>query len=366
MRILYVATVSGTINAFLIPHIRMLIEQGHTVDIACCITNPIDQTIYKYGCKVHEISFSRSPLNNKNIIAYKELKKIISDGKYNIVHTHTPVASFVTRLVCKNIKETKVFYTAHGFHFYKGASIKNWFVYYFIEKWLSKYTDTLITINKEDFERAKKKLKAKRIEYIPGVGLEVEKFMNIKVDKLRKRNEIGVPKDAFTILSVGELNKNKNHEVVIRAFAKLNNSNLHYVICGKGTIEPALKILASDLNVGDRVHLLGFRADIAEICKSSDLFVFPSFREGLPVSMMEAMATGLPVICSDIRGNVDLISDQEGSFLFNPIDAEQLAIHISKVIEDDNIRIKMGTTNKKRIQKYSLSNVLEKIKMIYK
>ena len=149
MKILYVSTVSGTINSFLIPHIEMLLKLGHQVDIACNVRREISSSLFEKGCRVYNISFSRSPINKTNLKAYKTLKKLVQNEKYDLVHTHTPVASAITRLVCKNIKGTKVFYTAHGFHFHKGAPLKNWLIYYPLEKWLAKYTDTLITINKE-------------------------------------------------------------------------------------------------------------------------------------------------------------------------------------------------------------------------
>lgn len=365
MKFLYVTTVSGTLNAFLVTHIKMLADYGHTVDVACRITNPIDREIYEYGRNVYEINFSRSPMSTENYYAYKDLKSLIKKGKYDIVHTHTPVASAITRLACKNIKGTKVFYTAHGFHFHKGAPHKNWVIYYPLEKWLAKYTDTLITINKEDYERAKKKFKPKRVEYMPGVGLDTDKFINLIVNKKEKRQEIGVPQDSFVILSVGELNKNKNHEVVIRAIAKLNNPKIHYMICGRGSLEAYLEKLSKELGVEENLHLLGFRKDISEMCKISDLFVFPSFREGLPVSLMEAMAAGLPVVCSNIRGNSDLIENGKGGYLVDPEDIDGFANYISAMIADSRSRSEFSGFNSKKIENYSNDDILCELNEIY-
>jgi len=365
MRVLYVSTISNTINAFMIPHIKMLFEQGHHVDIACNIEREIDKGLVKLGCRVHDISFSRSPLNKNNIKAYRDLKKLVIDGKYDLVHTHTPVASAITRLVCKNIKGAKVFYTAHGFHFHKGAPLKNWLIYYPLEKWLAKYTDTLITINKVDYERAKSKFKAKKVEYIPGVGLDIDKFRNVVVDKKAKRQEIGVPQDSIIILSVGELNKNKNHEVVIRAIAKINNATIHYVICGKGPLESYLNNLAVELGIGKNVHLLGFRPDVPEIYKVSDVFVFPSYREGLPVSLMEAMAAGLPIVCSNIRGNSDLIEDQVSGFTFNPFSVEEISSKIDLILDSPKKRINYTVNNKDKVDKSSIKSILNSLNKIY-
>jgi glycosyltransferase involved in cell wall biosynthesis len=365
MKILYVSTISNTINAFMIPHIQMLIDKGHSVDIACSVQKDINKRMIKQGCKVFDISFSRSPLKKSNVKAYRDLKDLIVGQKYDLVHTHTPVASAITRLVCKNIKGTKVFYTAHGFHFHKGAPLKNWLIYYPLEKWLAKYTDTLITINKEDYKRAKSKFKAKRVEYIPGVGLDIDKFKNIVVDKVGKRQEFGLPEDAFVVLSVGELNKNKNHEIIIRAIAKLNNPNIHYVICGKGPLESYLKKLSTELRIEENVHFLGYRKNIAEICKVSDIFAFPSFREGLGIAALEAMACGLPIITSNVHGIVDYSIDGETGYTADSNDINQFATNIDKLISNPTVRKEISNKNKNLVNKYSIDHSIKCLYEIY-
>lgn len=365
MKILYVTTISNTVNAFLIPHIKMLVEEGHEVDVAFNIVNEVSPEIYENGCKVYDVPFQRSPLSTDNFRAYAALKKIIKDEKYNIVHTHTPVASVITRLVCKNLKDVKVFYTAHGFHYYKGAPLLNWILYYPIEKWLSNYTNVLITINKEDYALAQKSFNAGKVEYVPGVGLDIDKINSVKVDKKLKRKEIGVPNDCFLLLSVGELNKNKNHEVVIKALAQINDSNIHYIVCGQGKLEKYLKDLSRKLGVDRQVHLLGYRKDIIEICKASDLFVFPSLREGLPVSLMEAMVCGLPIVCSNIRGNSDLVEENKGGYLVNANDTREIVNRIYRLYSDYNLRIKYGIINSNKIKCYGMKNIIIKLKYIY-
>lgn len=365
MKILYVTTISNTVNAFLIPHIKMLIDEGYQVDVAFNIEQEVKSEIYELGCKIHQLPFQRSPLKKDNLIAYKKLKHIIISESYDLVHTHTPVASAIVRWACGNLNNVQVFYTAHGFHFFKGAPFLNWLVYYPVEKWLARYTDTLITINKEDYERAKSKFKAKRVEYIPGVGIDLKQFELVEVDKNSKRNELGLPKDIFVVLSVGELNKNKNHEVVIKAIGKLNNSKIHYVICGQGQLDGYLRNLSKDLGLENQVHLLGFRKDIPDICKISDTFVFPSFREGLSVALMEAMANGLPVICSRIRGNSDLIEDKIGGYLVSPNDVEEITSAIYNLVNNYEKAIAMGKRNQKNIIDYRLDKVLAKINKYY-
>lgn len=365
MKILYVTTISNTME-FFTSHINMLLEQGHTVDMACNLVRPINYQLLNHGCKAFDIEFQRAPTNKNNYIAYKKLKKLIQDEKYDLVHTHTPVASVCARLACRNMKNVKVLYTAHGFHFFKGASLKNWLLYYSIERWLARHTDMLITINKEDYARAKKSFKAGRVEYIPGVGLDTKRFSEVVVDKSAKRKEIRVPEDAFVLLSVGELNKNKNHETVIKAVARLNNPNVYYVICGQGPLESHLRELAKELGLENQVKLLGFRRDIIEICKAVDIFVFPSYREGLPVALMEAMASGLPVICSNVRGNKDLIEEGKGGYLVEPNNTEEFQRFISLLQNNfHTLRLSMGNYNKKRIKIFDQNEVIHRMKKMY-
>lgn len=364
MKILFVTTISNTVNSFLIPCIKMLIEKGHQVDVSFNIEQEVKPEIYEMGCKIHQLPLQRSPFKKDNFKAYKMLKKIIISEKYDLVHTHTPIASAIVRLVCRNFKNVRVFYTAHGFHFYKGAPILNWLVYYPVEKWLARYTDTLITINKEDYDRANKKFKANRVEYIPGVGIDMEKFNMVEIDRDLERNKLCLPKGAFVVLSVGELNKNKNHEVVIRAIAKIGNVDIHYLICGQGRLDGYLRNLSKKLDIENQVHLLGFRKDIPNICKSSEIFAFPSYREGLSVALMEAMANGLPVVCSDIRGNKDLI-DNKGGYLIEPIDVDGFAEKILLLYEKQNRKEKIGLHNYNRTKEFELKNVLKETAKLY-
>ena len=365
MKILYVTTISNTVNAFLIPHIKMLIDEGHHVDVAFNIEQEVKSEINEMGCKVHVLPFQRSPLKKDNILAYKMLKSIIISEEYALVHTHTPVASAIVRLACRELFDVRVFYTAHGFHFFNGAPILNWLLYYPIEKWLSRYTDTIITINNEDYIRAQRKLKANRVEYIPGVGIDVGKLTTLSIDKESIRNKLGLSIDDFVVLSVGELNKNKNHEVIIKAIANIDNKDIHYIICGQGKLHNYLIELSKGLGVENQVHLLGYRNDITDICKMSDVFAFPSYREGLSVALMEAMANGLPIICSNIRGNSDLVKEGKGGLLVKSNNILGFSNNLKKLMLDNKLRELMKNYNQKIILDYYITSVLPKMQNIY-
>lgn len=369
MRILYVTTISLTMNSFFKPHIQMLVDEGHSVDIACNFRDlALDGLYTELGCVAHQIDFSRSPLSAGNIKAYGQLKRVIRDGNYDIVHCHTPNAAVVTRLVGRRFRRKnglKVFYTAHGFHFYKGAPKLNWMVYYPIEKFCSRYTDKLITINQEDYELAKNKFKAKEVCYVPGVGIDLSRFEGVQVDREAKRREIGVPEEAFLLLSVGELNENKNHQVVIRALAQLSNPSIHYAIAGVGDKKEYLISLADELGVSEQLHLLGYRKDIAELNHAADVFCFPSLREGLGLAAIEAMACGLPLITSNVHGINDYSRNGVSGYKCSPTDVNGFVQAIKILVNNIDIKKQMGHINLENAQKYNITQILNQIINLY-
>ncbi len=360
MRILYVTTIGLTMG-FFPKHFKMLQDAGHIVELACNTEQGLPEKCKRMGLKIHHIPFSRSPFSFANLKALKILKKLVKEGGYDIVHTHTPNASICVRIACKKLRKKglKVFYTAHGFHFYKGASKKNWLLYYPIEKICSRWTDVLITINREDYTLAQKRLRAKNVVYVPGVGIDLDKFYS----EARKRNEIRkeleIPEESMLLISIGELNNNKNHETVIKA---INGLDVYYIIAGVGDKMEYLQNLIDEQNMADRIKLLGYRTDVRDLYIASDIFVFPSFREGLSVSLMEAMASGLPCIVSRIRGNIDLI-DENGGALFSPYDVEDCREQIIEFLNKP--KKELGEYNQVKVYNFSDEQVLAKMANIY-
>ena len=369
MRILYITTVSSTINAFFKEVIQQLVTNGHSVDLACNDTNwPLHPLYADLGCVYHHVDFSRSPLSRDNLKAYKQLKDIVKKGEYDIVHCHTPNASVITRLVCKKFRKKnglKIFYTAHGFHFYKGAPLKNWMIYYPVEKLCARYTDKLITINQEDYALAQKKMKAKEVLYVPGVGVDLTRFQNVTVDKASKRSELGIPEEATVLLSVGELNENKNHQIIIRAMAQLHREDVHYVIAGVGSKSDELKELAQSLGIAERVHLLGYRKDVPELYYTADIFCFPSRREGLGLAAIEGMACGLPIVTSDKHGINDYSTDGVTGYKCDPTDVDGFAKAIGRLSDDTALRESMGKHNVELAEKYDVDHINQMMKDVY-
>lgn len=369
MKILYVVTVARTMN-FFSAHIQMLQEEGNTVELAANFSDQergLRLPMLERNCVQHHIPFSRSPFSKDNLAAYRALKKLLAQNHYDIVHTHTPNASALVRLACRKLRKsgTRVFYTAHGFHFYTGAPLKNWLIYYPVERFLSRWTDVLITMNQEDYRRAQT-FHAGRVELVHGVGIDGETFdLHWTLEqKAAKRGEFGVAEDEYMLLSVGELSHRKNHETVIQAVAELRDLPIRYFICGYGALREHLEHSICELGLEDRVKLLGSRHDIGALNQAADIFVLPSFHEGLPVALMESMAAGNPAVCSDIRGNVDLIAAGAGGILCDVDCPNQFAEAIRKLIAQPELRQQMGQYNKQAVQAFSTEKVLEEMKSI--
>lgn len=378
MRALMTATVPSMIGQFNMNNIKLLIELGYDVDVAC---NFEDHSVWSkekieqlkddldaLNVNTYHIDFERSMFKIGNHIkSYKQMKKLMNEKEYTLIHTHTPISSLITRIAFKNshiFNKCRMIYTAHGFHFFKGNNPLKNFLFKNIERYGAKYTDTLITINKEDYAAAKKfKLRKNgTVEYVPGVGIDIDKINSIQGNKEELCKELNIPSDSILLLSVGELSKRKNHEVILYSLSQLSE-NIHYIICGQGQLENYLLDLARKLEVTSRFHLLGYRTNIPQIMKSCDIFVFPSLQEGLPVALMEAMACGLPCIASDIRGNNDLIKNNINGYLSNSNNQNIWIKNISQIIKNsDNQKDK---NNMKIIRKISITNIQNIMHRLY-
>ena len=350
MKFLVVCTTDSMIWNFLVPHILFWMEHGHKVEVACSKTGfYFDELKHKFGFEIHEIPFERFPFRKENIKSYRKLKHLIKDKKYDIVISQEPVGGVLGRLAgrkygCKNV------YTAHGFHFYKGAPLIDWIVFYPIERGMAYITDTLITINHEDYMRARQ-FRARQVIQIDGIGVDINKFIEISKERKDIRSSLKIQDDDYVILTVAELIPRKNYETALKALARLN-WKFTYLICGSGKCEHKLRIMAQKLGIQDNVRFLGFRRDVNELYKAADLFLFPSYQEGLSIALIEAMAAGLPIICSSIRGNTDLIKKGKGGLLYKPDDIQGFTDGINMISKNrDNL---YGSFNKKYVKKFSV------------
>lgn len=376
-KVLMVAAVPSMIGQFNMSNIRILQELGYEVGVACNFKDKsvwteervrqfIDELEAK-KIKYYQIDFSRNPIAiDKDFVSYQQLKRLIVDENIELIHCHTPVAGVISRMVTHKMK-VKVIYTAHGFHFFDGAPKKNWLIYYPIEKFFSKWTDVLITINKEDYNRAKKNFYAKVVRYIPGVGVDTKKFANCNINRAEKQKELCIPEDAFVLLSVGELQNRKNQRTIIEALHKLKNQNIYYLVVGKGKLQAEYEKIINKYGLEENIRLLGFRTDIDELCKIADCFVHPSVREGLGIAPLEAMASGLPLISSYINGIKDYTKDDiSGCCIKNPVDVNEMSKAIDKMFKNLEFRKLCGTNNIETAKKFDITNTEKQMRNIYK
>lgn len=367
-KMLFISNVPKKITNFAIPSIEAAQKLGYEVHMAANFSCFSDNNT-TYNVVLHQIDLVRNPFSFRNIKAYFQMLRLIREEGFDFIHCNTPVGGLLGRLCGKRARVRKIIYTAHGFHFYKGAPLVNWIVYYLAERFLARFTDALITMNSEDFETAKRLRlrKGGKAYFIPGVGTNIGDFVQIDSDsdKNKLKKSLGLPENSFVLIAMGDLIKRKNYESSVKAIEKAKNENLHLLICGTGSEKDKLIDLSEKLKVENKIHFLGFRSDIKELLSISDAFLFTTYQEGLPRSMMEAMAAGVPCIASQIRGNVDLINNGEGGFLCPPDDVNGFARAINKLAADNSLRIKMGMNNLESIKKYDVENVKRLMIEIY-
>lgn len=379
-RAMMIATTASMIEQFNKSNISILQSLGYEVHVACNFragNNIPDDAVEAFRdylltnkVKIFDLPITRAPfaygINLRNSL---KVSKLIGKYQYEIIHCHTPMGSVVARLAALLARNWhgRLIYTAHGFHFYNGAPKKNNLVYKSIERVLAHATDSLVTINKEDYHSANKFTLRKngQVYYIPGVGIDLTRY----ADKLsvydKKRNELGIHDSAILILSVGELNLNKNHAVIIKALSKCDFDNYVYVIAGQGNGKNRLEELAKQYGIEDKVKCIGYCSDIDDLFMAADIFVHPSFREGLSVAMLQAMAAGLPILASRIRGNVDCLDEGEGGYLYAPTDVEGFEAGLCELASSKQCREKMGAYNKKAARKYSIENINKLMRQVY-
>ena len=350
---------------FLVPHAKYLSEHGYEVEIACSEVGgrmeEVRKALEKVVNVIHVVRLVRSPVSFKNILGYQDMRSVFSKKRYDIVWTNEPVMGVVTRLAAKQAREqgTKVIYMTHGFHFYDGAPKLNWMVYYPVERYMSRWTDMIITINREDFERAKT-MRAKEVKYVHGIGVNTDRLQK-SIHGNNIREELHIAKSDFIVISAGELNENKNHRAVINALGLARDRAIHYLICGKGKMLKQLQALADDKGLGDNVHFLGYRKDVIDLYKQADIFVFPSHREGLGLAPLEAMYCGLPLITSDIRGPKDFMENGKTGYLCPPDDAKAFMRGIQELKQDVSLRGQCGKYNQEVVKPYLLENVRKEL-----
>ena len=365
-KVLFTANLDSFFIKFLIPQLKYFKENGYEVHVASK-----DQGIeIPYCDKKFDVCFTRS-LNIKDIIrSYKTIKKILIENDYELISCHTPFGAAIPRLAASRIKnfKSKIVYTAHGFHFYKGAPLINWLLYYPMEKYLSRYTDSIITINDEDYDTAKKKMKSK-VYKVHGIGISREKI-DVKMsasEKKKLRKELNIDDSNFVLIFPGEINNNKNQILLLNTIKilKENISNIVLLLPGYDLLQGKLQEYAVQNGIADNVRFLGYRKDIPQLLRISNMAVSSSKREGLPINIIESMYVGLPIVATNCRGNRDLIKNGKNGYLVDSYKADEFAQKIEKIYKNKKKAEKFIQTNKEEVNKYMLDSVLDEIIKIY-
>lgn len=366
-KILLTATVQSHIAQFHKPVIRMLQEMGHQVEVAARdnLHEKKNLTLTEPDA-IHQVNFCRSPFSFQIFPAYKQLKRVIEAEHYDIVHCNTPVAGILTRLACRKLRKqgkVKVIYEAHGLHFFKGGPRSGWLIWYPIERFFSRFADMMILINKMDYTLVKEKFHTKLVRRIPGIGVNLSQFKDLGNGDLRQ--ELSLPAETPIVLSVGELNENKNHKTVITALSRMENKAAHYCIAGNGPLLQELTEHSCTLGIEDRVHFLGYRRDVPALLSQADVFVLPSRREGLGMAAIEAMSFGLPLVSSNRHGINDYSIEGVTGFKHDPSDSQGFAESIDRLLADETLRQELGENCKRVAQEFTLEESLSCMKKYY-
>lgn len=364
-KILFVAHMDSHIANFHLPYLKWFKDQGYEVHVA---SNELEKTKEILYCDVkHQIDFVRTPFSFKNRKPYKQMKSLLKMHEYALIHVHTPMGALITRLAARHLK-TPILYTAHGFHFYKGAPKLNWLLFYPMEKFLLRWTTELITISEEDYALALKKFgHLTKVSHTWSVGVNLDEFHEIdETQKLKLREDLGITLNEVMLTYVGELTDGKNQQFLIDLMPELlkYHPTLKLVLVGYGVNEEKYKKLVLEKHLENSVHVLGYRKDVNVINNASDFFTSSSLREGLPKSVLEAMAIGKICILSDIRGHHELIQDGKNGFLFNPKDQKEFILKLSDAITHLHDK-EMIKRTKETVNRYRIESVMEDATKIY-
>lgn len=373
-KILYITTISGFLPQFEKNDVKIMQEMGYEIHYASNFHYPVypfdEKSLKEQGIILHQIDVSKSPLKiRQNSKAVLQLKRIIDGEGIRMIHCHNPMGGVAGRLAAHLSKrDPYVIYTAHGLHFYHGAPLLNWLFFYPAEKFLARWTDALVTINGEDYLRAKRKFRLKPqgfVEQIHGVGVDMGRFKPMPDIASQKRRELGIPENAFHMVTAAELNDNKNQKVIIEAMAELNRKDIYYSLCGKGPNEETLRKLIADKHLEGQVSLLGYRTDMEKILQTADVFAFPSIREGLGIAAVEALACGVPLVASDNRGSREYAENEVNGIVCKPDDVEGFKHAIEGLYKDIKHRKRLAGNCRRSAEKFSVEKTMEMMRTVY-
>ena len=369
MKVLQLTAIDFTVKKFLLPLVDEMEEQGYEVHVACH-KEEIGKELDTKGYVIHHIPFSR----NMNVFSHLKslflLISLIRKEKYSIIHTHTPVASLIGRLASKFARTPLTVYTAHGFYFHENMSKITYAIAYSIEKvWARLFSDYVFFQSVEDYQLAveKKFKKPNRLVHINN-GVSSERFTPESYDRniIREQNDLN---DKIVFTFIGRLVIEKGVRELIEAFSEIskNRNDVILMVIGGGVtgdrdgIDIEYLINSQPPEAQEKIKLMGLRDDIPELLSASDVFVLPSYREGLPRSIIEAMAMGKPVIATNIRGCREQVFEGVNGYLYEAKSSSSLASAYEKMLSNDEVRVEMGRNSRELfLKEFDEKKVLER------
>ncbi|WP_217587605.1 glycosyltransferase family 4 protein [Lentibacillus saliphilus] len=369
-KVLFVATVYTHLDNFHKPFMRLLQLKGYEVHAAANSNEGGMDAIEQLDVVCHDISFARSPLSAQNRRALKQLATLFQTHDFTLIHVNTPIAAFLCRYQARRYDQGQILYTAHGFHFYQGAPLMNWALYYPLERLAKRWTDGLIVMNEEDAEQAQKMgfVRHEDLFFVNGVGVDETIYRKKpRMTASEIRQQLNIPETAFVVVCVAEFSKNKNQIMLIRAWERLvkQHKDIHLIFAGSGATEAELKEAVTEKNI-PHVHFLGKRSDFPDILQASNCLVLVSKREGLPKSVMEGMVSGRPAIVTNVRGSRDLVTHEETGFIVEVDDDEALVQALHDLMSNDDLCTQMGEAAVRAVEPFTLPHVLEHMERIYR
>lgn len=362
-KVLFVATIFKHFRAFHLPYIEWFKQQGWQVD-AMANGDDLLENVHKCYC----VPIQRSPFSPDNIKAVRQAKQIIERGKYDIVYCHTAMGSVLARLASIEARKkygTKVIYVAHGFHFFKGGPEKSWMMYYPMEKFLSRFTDAIVTINEEDYQLVKSHgFRNKDTYKIPGIGINTSRLIKTSPEiRSQLRKQYGYSEDAFTLIYIAEYIERKNHRFIINSMKDLSKKipNIKVLFAGRGILMEEMKHLAISEGVDQYIDFLGFRKDIGELIALSDAGISASKQEGLGLNLAEEMYAGLPVVATEDRGHRELVKNGFNGFLYPQRDQNTFINRLCELSSDQNLYKQMAENAESFVKKFTLDNALKSL-----
>lgn len=371
-RLLIVTTVPATIDAFLAPYVAHFNASGWEVDVATA-DGPLSALVVGASSAIHRIPWSRRATDLSGVArAIRMVRRIVRDGRYDIVHVHTPIAASVTRSAIGTIAPSRrpaVVYTAHGFHFQPGSPLRKRLLPQVVE-WLGgRCTDRLIVINEADQKTAEqlRLVRPGRVVCMPGIGIDLSWYdttpeLIMRAGRVRTELKLA-PHDSLIVL-VGELSSRKGQTRAIEALARLGRDDVHLALAGDGPLRAALEAQVNELGLTDQVHLLSHVADVRPLVLASRAMTLPSHREGLSRAVLEALALGVPVVGSDIRGIADSVRP-DGGILVPPGDIAALTEAFRTVIDSLPPEPAAQGAIRVRMERYSLASIIAAHEALY-